>query len=297
MQYNFGGFLRDTLYRGTKHFAKYAYLKNGWDVWAQGDILNTKSTLERSDFFRPKANFAMPFLRDSTGTVFWKAGVYAERERNSRLAKNQLGTGPDTLNAASFFYDLAKIYLESPESETFNFKTSYLRRLDHAPDGEQFTASTVADELNLTGDWQQSRNSRLGWNFTWRQLAIRDTTLTNLDPSDTYLGRLDYTLNLLKGVVQSATSYEIGSGQERKLEFTYLQVQPGEGTHVWTDRNADGKVQLDEVEIAPFQDVANAVRVTVFTDDFIRTNNVTFNQSLRLEPKAVWFNATGGKRF
>jgi len=297
LQYNFGGFLRDSLYTGLKHFGRYAYLKNGVDLWAQGDFLTTKSLTERSEFFRPKANIALPFLRDSTGTVFWKAGVYGERESNSRFAKNQFGAMPDTLNAASFFYDLVKFYVESPENEQFTFKTSYQRREDHAPNGEDFKRSTTADELNLNGNWQQSRNSQLGWNFTWRQLAIKDTTLSKLDPSDTYLGRLDYSLNVLRGVAQSNTSYEIGSGQERKLEFTYLQVPAGEGTHVWTDRNGDGKVQLDEVEIAPFQDVANAVRVTVFTDDFIKTNNVTFNQSLRLEPKAVWFNAKGGKKF
>ncbi len=297
LQYNLGGFLRDTLYTGLKHFAKYAYLKNGYDIWAQGDFLTTKSTAEQSEFFRPKANFTMPLWRDSTGTVYWRAGVYGEREQNSRFAKNQQIGAPDTLNRASFFYDMVKIFMESPEDETFNFKTSYLRRIDHAPNGERFSTSTVADELNLNGNWQQSRNSQLGWNFTWRQLAIRDTSLSNLDPSDTYLGRLDYSLNLLKGVVQSNTSYEIGSGQERRVEFTYLQVPLGEGTHQWTDRNTDGKVQLDEVEIAPFQDVANAVRVTVFTDDFIRTNNVTFNQSLRLEPKARWFNAKGTKKF
>ncbi|MBK8561767.1 MAG: hypothetical protein IPN76_00045 [Saprospiraceae bacterium] len=297
LQYNFGGFLRDTLYTGLKHFAKYAYLKNGWDVWAQGDFLTTTSTAERSEFFRPKANLTLPLFRDSTGTVFWRAGIYGERERNSRFAKQQQTGAPDTLNRASFYYDVVKFFMETPENERFNFKTSYLRRIDYAPNGEQFSTSTKADELNLNGNWQQSRNSTLGWNFTWRRLAIEDTTLTNLDPSDTYLGRLDYMLNLLKGVVQSNTSYEIGSGQERRVEFTYLQVQPGEGTHLWTDRNADGKVQYDEVEIAPFQDVANAVRVTSFTDDFIRTNNVTFNQSLRLEPKAVWFNAKGVKKF
>ncbi|MBI1226294.1 MAG: hypothetical protein GC192_13755 [Bacteroidetes bacterium] len=297
LQYTIGGFLRDTIYTGLKHFGRYAYQKNGWDLWAQGDFLTTKSTTERSEFFRPKANFAMPFLRDSTGTKFWKAGIYGERERNSRFTKSQIGVGQDTLNAASFYYDLFKIYMESPENEKISFNTNYTRRYDYAPASKEFGASTLANELNLNGNWQQSRNSQLGWNFTWRQLLIQDTTLSKLDPSDTYLGRLDYSLNILKGVAQSNTSYEIGSGQERKLEFTYLQVPAGEGTHQWTDRNGDGKVQLDEVEIAPFQDVANAVRVTVFTDDFIRTNNVTFNQSLRLEPKGIWFNAKGGKKF
>ncbi|MCC6725965.1 MAG: hypothetical protein IT258_15765, partial [Saprospiraceae bacterium] len=158
LQYNFGGFLRDTLYTGLKHFAKYAYLKNGWDVWAQGDLLTTNSTAERSEFFRPKANLTLPFLRDSTGTIFWKAGVYGERERNSRFAKQQQTSAVDTLNKASFYYDVLKFFMESPENEQFNFKTSYLRRIDHAPDGEDFSTSTKADELNLNGNWQQSRN-------------------------------------------------------------------------------------------------------------------------------------------
>ena len=295
LDYKFGGFFRDSLYTGTRHFGKYAYLKNGFDVWVQGDLLTTESTGERSDFFRPKVNVTLPVFRDSTGKKYWRAGIYGERERNSRFTK--ITNGMDTLNRASFYYDIVRAYLESPENERFDIKMSYQRRLDHAPTISQFSQSTVADEMNVQGSWQQSRNSRLSWNFTYRKLEIEDEELTNLDPAETYLGRLNYNFNLIRGVLQSTTSYEIGSGQERKVEVTYLQVQPGEGTHQWTDRNGDGQVQLDEVEIAPFQDVANAVRVNVFTDDFIRTNNVTFNQSLRLEPKAVWFNKKGIRKF
>ena len=299
LQYKFGGFFQDAIYTGTRHFGKYSFQKNGFDIMAQGDILSTEKNVagggERSEFFRPKINVIVPIFRDSTGNKYWRAGVYGERERNSRFTK--IINGTDTLNRASFYYDIARVYLESPENDKFGIKTSYQRRMDHAPTGDQFSQSTIADELNVQGNWQQSRNSRLSWNFTYRKLAIEDEELTNLDPSDTYLGRLDQNFNLLRGVLQSSTSYEIGSGQERKIEITYLQVQPGEGTHQWTDRNGDGQVQLDEVEISPFQDLANAVRVNVFTDDFIRTNNVTYNQSLRLEPKAVWFNKTGFKKF
>ena len=295
LHYQFGGFFRDTLYQGGRHFGKYVFQKKGWDVWAQTDWLTTRSTSERSTFFRPKFNFAVPFLRDTTGAKYWSAGIYAERERNSRFVR--ISNAPDTLDRAGFFYDLAKAYIESPENEHFGVKVSYQRRKDHAPAANRFLPATTATEANVQGHWKQSRNSRLNWNFTYRQLLVDDEKLTSLDPSDTYLGRLNYHFNLLRGVVQSNTSYEIGSGQERKVEITYLQVPPGEGTHLWTDRNNDAQVQLDEVETAPFQDVANAVRVNVFTDDFIRTNNVVFNQSLRLEPKAVWFNRKGWRRF
>ncbi|MEY3368517.1 MAG: hypothetical protein RI973_1672 [Bacteroidota bacterium] len=290
LEYRLGGFFRDSLYSGLKHFAKYTFQKNGYDLSLQSDWLYTSGTLENSSFQRPKVNFSVPFLRDSTGTKFWRAGFYGEREKNARYSGLFLS---DTLNAASFYYDLLRLYVESAASEKVSFNTNFQRRYDYAPRPEGFSPSTQADELNLNGSWQQSKTSRLSWNFTWRELSIRDTSLSNLNPSTTYLGRMDYALNLFKGAIQSSSSYEIGSGQERKVEFVYLQVPAGEGTHQWIDRNGDGKVQFDEVEPAPFPDVANAVRVTVFTEEFIQTNNVTFNQGLRIEPRAVWFNAGG----
>lgn len=291
LEYQFGTFLRDTFYTGTKHFTKYNFVKNGLEIWAQADLLTTDASVETSEFSRPKFNVAIPFFRDSTGAKYWRAGVYGEREKNSRFTK--ISNGMDTLNAASFYYDVVKFFVEMPESERFNAKASLRRRIDHAPVVSEFATSTTADEFNILGAWRQSRNSRLTWDFTYRKLVIDNSELTNLDPTETYLGRADYSLNFLRGVAQLNTSYQLGSGQERKIEITYLQVPAGEGTHQWTDRNEDGKVQVDEVEIAPFQDVANAVRVSTFTDEFIRTNDVTFNQSIRLEPKAVWFNAKG----
>ena len=50
------------------------------------------------------------------------------------------------------------------------------------------------------------------------------------------------------------------------------------------------------MEIAPFPDQANFVRLTTITDEFIRTNNVGLTQSLRITPRAVWFNEKGFKK-
>src|SRR5690606_40889137 len=62
------------------------------------------------------------------------------------------------------------------------------------------------------------------------------------------------------------------------------------------DYNDDNIPQQNEFEPAVFQDSANFVRVTLLTDEFIRSNNVQFNQSLQLEPRAVWFTKTGFKK-
>ncbi|MCB0685071.1 MAG: hypothetical protein KDC53_01060, partial [Saprospiraceae bacterium] len=47
----------------------------------------------------------------------------------------------------------------------------------------------------------------------------------------------------------------------------------------------DGIQQINEFEIAPFAEQAEYVRITVLTNDFIATNNVTFNQSFNLDPR------------
>ncbi len=89
--------------------------------------------------------------------------------------------------------------------------------------------------------------------------------------------------------MNGSTLYEIGSGQEQKVEYQYVKVNKGEGQYVWRNRNTDTIPQLDEFEIAPFKDQADYVRVSLFTNQFIRTNNVSFAQSLRFDPKMANF--------
>ncbi|MEY3052475.1 MAG: hypothetical protein RLY31_2260 [Bacteroidota bacterium] len=291
LSYRAGSFLRDDLYTGWRHRSQYVYRKNGYAIQWQDDRLTTAGALEQSTFSRPRLALTIPLTRDSLQVPVWQAGFSAEREKNRR--RPPALSSADTLLPSSFHYDLVRLAFSRSGRNGPSLQAGYQRRQDYLPQGGAFRLSTIADELNVNGAWQEYRHSRLSWNMTWRQLAIRDSSLTNLTPATTYLGRLDYMLTLFKGLVQGATSYEIGSGQERKVEFIYLQVPAGEGTHQWVDRNGDGKVQFDEVDTAPFPDLANAVRVTVFTDEFIRTNNVTFNQSLRLEPRVRWHNATG----
>lgn len=297
LEYLFSGFLRDSIYTGTKHFGKYRFRKNGYDISAEGNLLVANSLTEESRFFRPKFNLSIPIFRDSTGKKFWIAGIYGEREKNERFAKSADNMTSDTLQFNSFYYDLFQVFLNSPESKIFNIGLNYKRRFDHAPVQQNFQQSTIADELGIQGNWKQGRASNLSWNFTYRQLEIKDETLTEENAAETFLGEMNYNIVLAKGAVRSTTSYKLESGQERKLEITYLKVEFGEGDYQWIDYNSDGSTQANEFEIAPFRDSANYIRTTIFTDEFIRTNKVEWNQSLNLDPRAVWFDAKGIKKF
>ena len=106
-----------------------------------------------------------------------------------------------------------------------------------------------------------------------------------------------YKRQLWKGAFRSTTNYQIGSGQEPKVEFNYLRVNDGEGVYQWNDYNEDDVPQQNEFETAIFQDSANFVRVSILTDEFIRSNNAQLDQNLQLEPKVLWRNSKGLKKF
>jgi len=292
LAYNISTFNRTGIYDGLKQDIDVFYKKSGYDLRIYGSLLDTKTAVESSQFFRPRIDFSKTFKKLND----WKLGVYAEREKNEIL-----DIPNDTLKANGFYWDLHKIYLQSPDNNRFRWQMNYTRQTNFAPKNLDFLKSTVADEVNINGHWNQKRTSQLKWNLSYRKLAIEAEDLTTQQAQETYLGRLDYNLNLWRGALRFNTNYEIGSGQEAKVEFQFIKVNKGEGTFVWEateqyDLNGDSIPQINEFVVAPFRDQANYVRINTFTNEFIRTNNVGLNQSLRLTPRAIWNNKKGWKK-
>lgn len=298
-RYEFGSFHRQGVYEGMRHLGQMRVQHFGYELIGELNFLQTDGRLEKTRFERPKLDFSKTFFkRDSTlRQPFLKTGVYFEREKNSRN-----NTGADTLNRASFWYDLVRLYFQTPEGRgKWQLGGFVSRRNDFAPVGSFFKQNTEANEANLNGKWQhedvkKSVNQQLIWNFTYRTLHVLAPELTTEKPLETYLGRVDYSLSAWRNAVNFTTGYELGSGQSPKLEFNYISVNPGEGQYTWVDRNRDSILQVDEMEIAVFQDQASYVRVAVSTTDYIRTNNVLLNQNLRLDPRIIWGSARKGWR-
>jgi hypothetical protein len=293
-RYEFGSYRRQGAYEGYRHFGQLRVQQGGFELAGELNFLQTDGRMETTRFARPKLDFSKTFfLRDSLlRQPFLKTGVYFEREKNERNS-----TGADTLNRASFWYDLLRFYFQTPENQgKWQLGGFASRRNDFAPTGHFFKQNTEANEINLNGKWLQAgtksnATQQFNWNFTYRTLRILAPELTTEKPLETYLGRVDYTLTAWRNALNFTTGYELGSGQSPKLEFNYIGVNPGEGQYTWVDRNRDSILQVDEMEIAVFQDQASYVRVAVSTTDYIRTNNVLLNQNLRLDPRIVWGNS------
>lgn len=278
--YEFALFHKDTIYNGIQHTVNSDLNAQGFHLKSSISLLSTKSSSNQSTFFRPKVDLSKTIASLNKLLI----GGYWEREQN-RLRDVQ----SDTLLKSAFYYDLFKAYAEMPSSDSsLMLKTSYIKRYDYAPNERTFSHLTEADEAALSGSWSPESWSQLNWNFTYRNLKIRDTTRTTLVPQQTYLGRLEYNLTLARGALRSSSIYELSAGQQRKTEYIYVKVNPGEGTYTWLDRNLDSIPQLNEFEIAAFGDQANYVRTAQFTDQYIRTNNILLAQTFALNPRVLW---------
>ncbi len=286
---DFSFFSRDSLFQGIKQVFDFSLKNKSWDIQAYASWVNANAQLEDRSFFRPKFSIT----KTLSPKVPWRLGFYSEMERNSRI-QNPV----DTLSAVSFKYDLFRVFLQSSEGGKNDLQISLSQRRDYQPEGEQFRSQTLAQEANLRGSLKINKNVALDGNLSYRKLEIEEAINTSLSAGETYLGRLDNRLIFAKGAIRSSSTYELGSGQEPRREFTFIRVIRGEGTHIWLDSiyNNDGIIQPNEMEIAPFQDRADFVKVATFSNEFIRTDYVNLNQSLQVSPKAIWFGKKGIKK-
>jgi hypothetical protein len=286
--YELSIFLRDTLYNGLRHGAMLQFQRNNWHIEGQSSWLQTSETLRRTSFSRPKIQLSRTF----PALANWRLSLQGEREKSERREG-------DILEASSFYYDRYGVFLQSPDTAAVVLGLNASRRTDYAPVAADFRRSTDATEFNVNGQWSKLKGLQTALLFSYRRLDIADTTLTPQRAGATFLSRFDVGAVAWKGALRSTTTYEITSGQEPQIAFTYVKVAQGSGTHIWLDSlfNNDGKIQLNEMEIAPFPDQADYVRVSLYTNEFIRTNNVNINQSLLLDPRPVWQTKKGFKKW
>jgi hypothetical protein len=275
LAYEFNQFRQVGNYSGQKHFTQLEIARKGWQWQTSLNYLHTDSEIEKSFFSRPKMEIKKVFKQKNA------LGLYVEREKNERQVS-------DTLAKNSFYYDLLKAYWQSSAKKKWTTNVAFQMRKDFFPIKNRFEMSILAREITSNVTYANKQNFTLGGNFIFRDLDVQLPLATTQKSQQTYLGHIDATWSKWKNALVSQTGYEIGSGQEQKIEYFYQQVDPGRGNFTWRDANKDKIIQQNEVFNVVFQDSANVIRFIVPSNQFIQTNNLSVNQVLNLNPKAFW---------
>jgi hypothetical protein len=198
--------------------------------------------------------------------------------------------------ASSFRFEEYAAFIQSADTSKWRYKASYKYRKDFTSDSVQLQEQTLAHDLIAELAWRPSRTQELKTLLTYRELSISDTLLSNLEPENTLQFRWDYRLNLWKGAIRLTTFYESNSGLEVKKEYSYLKVADGQGVYSWIDYNENGVKELDEFEVAAFQDQANYIRILLPSDDYIKTYGSRYSLVLNIQPARLWRKEKGLKQ-
>jgi len=156
--------------------------------------------------------------------------------------------------------------------------------------------SIKSNKLNLfyksKSAWQQTQlirneNAQLGI-YSY----VRKSDFINKGVTTTYSNQINYNQNLWNKVFQFQTEYQNGSGQIAQQDFNYIETEPGQGYYTWIDYNENGIKELDEFEIAKFQDQAKYLRFSLPNITFLPTQESKISQMLAFNPAEL----KGGKK-
>lgn len=108
--------------------------------------------------------------------------------------------------------------------------------------------------------------------------------------------RILYNQMFFDGGIRWNTTLESNNGVIPQQEFTYVKTDPGQGVYMWIDYNNNGIQELEEFEVAQFQDQAEYIRILLPNQIFLKIRQNKFSQILTLNPQN-WSNKEGFKKF
>jgi len=278
LQYNASGYLRSDDYRGVKQVLDYSHRIKSWQLKAYASLVNSNTPVYTGSFFRPTIDISktFPALRN------YVVGATYSLEHNVQTDK-----ASDLLTSSSFSFDNISAYIKSDQSKNNRWSFTYFTRSNKLPYLQSLLETDRSHNYTLSGELLRNRKHQVRLNVTYRQLQVKNSQLTTLTPDNSLLGRVEYAINEWNGFLTGNALYELGTGQEQRRDYSYVEVPAGRGEYAWNDYNGDGIQQLNEFETALFPDQAKYIRVYTPTNIFVKANYTQFNYSINLTPKAL----------
>ncbi len=278
VQYQFGSYLRGDGYKGYRNIITHNYDVKGWHLYDVFNLTNVNLPLDKGFFLRPSVDISKTIYK----LYNYVAGASYALEHNE--IKNNI---TDTITPVSFAFETISAYLKSDQSKADKWSVTYFTRNNKLPYGSVLTQTDRSHNYNFQTELLQNQNHQFRLNVTYRQLFVTNSKLISQTSDNSLLGRAEYAINEWNGFINGNLIYEIGAGQEQKRDYSYIEVAAGLGQYAWNDYNGDGIPQLNEFEIALFQDQAKYIRIFTPTNQYIKASYNQFTYSLSVTPKAI----------
>ena len=276
VQYNYQGYIRSDGYKGHRHSVINYFGYKGWQVNDQ--IMYTSINSPNLSGFLLRPLVRVNKVLERIGNYNIGASFFMDHNQLHFRQNNFL-----TPNSYSFADWTA--HVKSNQLKDNRWSLNYTSRTNSLPQKNVFIKSDISHNFTTLLELLKNTRHQFRVNATYRILKIKNQSITTQRPENNLLGRAEYITNIYKGMISANVLYELGSGQEQRRDFSFVEVPAGQGEFTWIDYNNDGIQQLNEFETALFQDQAKFIRVFTPTNQFIKAAYNTFNYSLTVSPR------------
>ncbi|WP_255553923.1 hypothetical protein [Mesonia aestuariivivens] len=234
---------------------------------ASGSYLTSKGELFDSEFLRAYTNAIYDF-----GKVW--AGSRISLEDNQQTDKQT-----EKLTGISQKFNSYEIYTGVGDSTNVYAEIGYRYRVNDSLRNGTLDRVNASNNYYLKSRLINSEKTKLAVFANYRTLKNK---LEELPDEQSLNSRIQYNQFLFNRIVSLNTTYETNSGTLPQQEFTYVEVNSGEGQYTWIDYNDNGVQELEEFEIAAYSDEAKYIRVLLPNQIFLKTHQNKFSQIVTL---------------
>ena len=265
---------------GNRHITSGFFKFKNWIFSNNNSLLKSEGNLATSKFLRSQLLTKYNFNKN------WVGGSFRHENNQEKIKlTNQFSSLSQRFSEIGAFIgrgDSTKVYVE----------LGYLHRANDSLFLGELRRVNVSNSYYLKSKLVQNEKTDLSLFINYRNLKFEDPVLAN-EPS--LNSRLLYNDKFFKQFIQITVAYETTSGSIPQQQFSFLEVEAGQGIFAWNDYNGNGIQEIQEFEISPFPDKAKYVKIFLPNQIFIKTHQNKFSQSVTLNP-SQWQNEKGFKK-
>jgi hypothetical protein len=269
-------------FNGNRHVTNINLLLNKFNISSYSSFLNTESNINTSTFLRSYNSITYGMQKSWLGT---KLAIEDNEQKNIQTS---------VLTPLSQKFKSYEFFVGVGDSTKIFAKFGYKNRVNDSIRNNQLQKVNTSNTFYLDSKLVQNKNTNLSLYANYRTLKSEDKTI---DDEQSINSRLQFNQKLFKQLIQWNTVFETNSGTLPQQDFTYIEVEPGQGTYTWIDYNENGIQELEEFELAQFQDEGKYIRVLLPNRVYIKTHQNRLSQTLTINPSQWSVSENKSKKF